>query len=64
MKTPYIKVIYRHLSASTPRILYVGNDGTETDVSDVIERVDIAMVAGDLARATIDISFVMVTTET
>lgn len=63
MKTPYVKVVYRHRSASGQKVLYVSLDGTETDISDVVESVECMILNGDIARGILKIPFIVTHTE-
>lgn len=37
MTTPCLKIVYRPLSATGQRVLYVGHDGVEVDISNVFK---------------------------
>ncbi len=63
MKTPYLKVIYAHLSCTRQRIIYVASDGTETDISNVIESAEITVACGDIARCILKAPLVVTQTE-
>lgn len=63
MKPPYIKVIYTHLSGSGQKVVYVADDGKETDISNVIESAEITIASSDIARFTLKGPFVVTYTE-
>lgn len=63
MKPPYLKIVYTHLSTTGQRVLYVGNDGVEVDISNVFESVKIAIAPGDITRGTLVAPFVVTQTE-
>jgi hypothetical protein len=58
-----IKVISDERMVTNARIIHVARDGTETDISDCVQTVDIRLEIGEVSRAKLGVILVTVEAE-